>query len=297
MDWPLDGLTMVGLARLDDLQERVQTIVADGIPGDLIEAGSWRGGASLLMRATLDSLEGSGREVLVADSFQGFPAAGGEHGDGYDLSSDLAGVDFLAVPREEVAQTFARLGVDRGVTFVPGFFQDTLPGLSGRRWAIVRLDGDTYESTQVALESLYPGLSAGGYLIVDDYLMLDECRAAVDDFRAAHGITEPMEQIDWCAARWRRESEPDAGAVSAPAPTRAPERNAPTPVAREPRARVPSVQELEVRHELKGVEERLAWRRRNSATPRLRYAALEGSPFVGPARWLRSAIHQRRGGR
>lgn len=295
MDWPLHGLTMVGLARLDDLQERVEAVVADEVPGDLIEAGSWRGGASLLMRATLDSLEGPGREVFVADSFQGFPEVDGERTAGYDLPTDLAGVDFLAVSQEEVAQTFARLGVDRDVTFVPGFFQDTLPGLAGRRWAIVRLDGDTYESTRVALEALYPGLSVGGYLIVDDYVMLGECRAAVDDFRAAHRIIEPIEQIDWCAVRWRRESEPDAAATTARPGVQAPKRTSPKPVERHPRARVPSVHELEVRHELNALKEQLA-----EAEARLRDAEaqvrrLEGSPLIGPTRWLRTAIKRRRG--
>ena len=73
LDWPLNGLTMVGLSRLDDLQRCVESIVGDGIEGDLIEAGAWRGGASMLIRATLDSLGATDRTVWVADSFQGFP--------------------------------------------------------------------------------------------------------------------------------------------------------------------------------------------------------------------------------
>ena len=88
--------------------------------------------------------------------------------------------------------------------FVPGFFQDTLPDLGDRTWAIVRLDGDSYEATRVALDSLYPGLADGGYLIVDDYVVSKECRAAVDDFREEHGITEALEPVDWSCVRWRR---------------------------------------------------------------------------------------------
>ena len=52
---------------------------------------------------------------------------------------------------------FARFGLEQGVEFVEGFFDETLPTLRGRRWSVVRLDGDTYEATWVGLESLYPG--------------------------------------------------------------------------------------------------------------------------------------------
>src|SRR5215207_2150774 len=75
VDWPLHGVTMVGLARLDQLQACVEDVLADGVAGDLLEAGTWRGGAAMLMRATLDAHGEHGRTVWVADSFQGFPQA------------------------------------------------------------------------------------------------------------------------------------------------------------------------------------------------------------------------------
>jgi hypothetical protein len=253
MDWPLHGLTMVGLARLDDLQGCVESVVRDGVDGDLIEAGTWRGGASILIRATLDSLGADERTLWVADSFQGFPPAEAED-EGYDLRVDLAGVDFLAAPLEEVKANFARFGLEHGVEFVPGFFADTLPSLGGRRWSIARLDGDTYEATRLSLEVLYPGLAAGGYLIIDDYLQIDPCRDAVDDFRREFGITEPIEPVDWSCVRWRRESEPppSTGAVaSAPRLARA------APAERRPPARVPTIEEVELRHELEQLRERL----------------------------------------
>jgi macrocin-O-methyltransferase TylF-like protien len=261
MDWPLHGLTMVGLARLDDLQSCIETVVADQIEGDLIEAGTWRGGAAILMRATLDSLGEVGRTVFVADSFQGFPQVDHNSG-GYDLAVDLAGCDYLAIPLEEVQQNFARFGLSDGVTFVPGFFEDTLLGLAGRQWSIVRLDGDTYDATRFSLEALYPTLSPGGFLIVDDYLQIDPCREAVDDFRRERGITEPIEPVDWSGARWRRESEPEAqdgAAPPPPAPAHASNGSgALRAVQRRPRARVPAIEEVELRHELELVSGRLA---------------------------------------
>jgi O-methyltransferase len=246
MDWPLQGLTMVGLARLDDLQRCVEAIVADGVPGDVIEAGSWRGGASMLIRATLDTL-GDDRTVYVADSFQGFPELDGadEH------AARLSAFEFLAVPEQEVRDSFTRLGLDRGVELVPGFFEETLAPLAGRRWALVRLDADSHDATRLALRCLYPGLTPGGYLVIDDYGSFEGCRRAVDEFRAEHGIDEPIEAIDHTGARWRRES--DAPIHVSPAPAAAPPRAA----ARGRSPEVPTARELELAARVEELERRL----------------------------------------
>jgi O-methyltransferase len=201
-DWPWNGLSMAGLRRLDDLRWCVDAVVADGIEGDLIEAGTWRGGAAILMRAALDSLGVQDRTVWVADSFEGFPGSSEVSTDGTNI------LDYTAVSLDEVRSNFARLGLDRGVRFVPGFFAETMPKLRGRRWSLVRLDGDTYEATMDSLEALYPGLAKGGFLIIDDYGAFEACHAAVEDFRSRHAITEPMETIDWTGVRWRRETDP-----------------------------------------------------------------------------------------
>jgi O-methyltransferase len=245
MDWPLHGLTMVGLRRLDDLQACVETVVADGIDGEVIEAGAWRGGASILMRATLATL-GDDRTVWVADSFEGFA---GEESD--PEAAALSAFDILAAPVDDVRESFARVGCDSGVEIVPGFFADTLPALTGRRWAIVRLDADSYEATRFALDCLYPGLAVGGYLVIDDYGSFDGCRRAVDEFRAAHAIAEPIEAIDHTGARWRRESDAviDTSPVAPAAPPRA--------VARARAVHVPTVRELELAAQVTTLEERL----------------------------------------
>ncbi len=223
-DWPLDGLTMIGLDRLNDLQRCVESIVADDVAGDLIEAGAWRGGASILIRATLNTLGERNRTLWVADSFQGFPPpeVTGLRAD-RELEADMNRIDFLAPSLQTVQGYFERFGVAEGVTFVPGFFEDTMDALRDRRWSLVRLDADTYRATWLTLESLYPGLSAGGYLVVDDYFhpyLPESCRKAVDDFRAANSIDEPIEQIDWNGARWRKQSEPTT--PNAPARSREP---------------------------------------------------------------------------
>jgi len=243
-DWPLQALSMVGLRRLTDLRSCVETVVRDGVPGDLVEAGCWRGGASILIRATLDSLGADDRTLYVADSFTGFPMPDpGAYPEDSGLE-ELSTHDFLATPIDEVRRNFARFGVERGVELVPGFFDETLPDLRGRRWALVRLDGDTYEATKLALESLYPGLAAGGYLILDDYMLVEECQRAVAEFREAHGIEEPIEEVDGTGARWRRESERP---VEVTEPPQARRRDPRTRVAsRLPWVRVPTLPEIEL---------------------------------------------------
>jgi O-methyltransferase len=274
MDWPLQGLTMVGLGRLDDLQACVETVVADGIEGDLIEAGAWRGGASILMRATLDSL-GDERTLWVADSFDGFAAADDARADGIDLSA----FDFLAVPLAEVRASFARLGLDKGVRFVPGYFEQTLAGLAAERWAVVRLDADTYEATKHALAALYPRLALGGYLIVDDYGSFEGCRRAVDEFRSEHGIGELLEHVDSTCSRWRRERE--TAMPAAPAATAAAAPGTPTPpAAGRARAAVPTVRELELARDLAAARAQLL-----SAEAEI--ARLRGAPWRRARAWLR----------
>ena len=256
LDWPLSGLTMIGLNRLDDLQACVETVVRDGVEGDLIEAGTWRGGAAILMRATLDSLGAGDRTLHVADSFQGFPP---------EVELEPGAADFLAVAVDEVRESFARFGLERGVRIVPGFFEETLGSLQQERWAVVRLDADTYTATRTALEALYPGLAVGGFLIVDDYGVMaeHECRRAVDEFRSEHGISEPLEEVDWTCVRWRRED----GAPIQPArrPRAARALTAPPPRSHAPR--VPTARELELEREIAELRQRLrkrSWRRRPS---------------------------------
>ena len=166
------------------------------------------------MRATLDA-HGAGRTVVVADSFQGFPVA--------DEQGRLSDVDFLAVPQEEVRGELRPLRPRTTASAsCPGYFEETLPGLTGERWSLIRMDGDTYEATWVTLASLYGGLAPGGYVIVDDYRALTGMRPAVDDFRERHGIEEPLEDVDWTCVRWRRTS--DAPFEAAPPPASAPTR-------------------------------------------------------------------------
>ncbi|TMK89080.1 MAG: macrocin O-methyltransferase [Actinobacteria bacterium] len=201
--WPTTAETMVGLSRLDNLQHCIETVVADEVAGDLLEAGAWRGGASIFMRAVLATLGDTRRTVWVADSFEGLPRPDASYtadeGDEHWTYSELA------VSVEVVKANFAKYGfLDDQVRFLPGWFEETLPNAPISALAVLRLDGDMYSSTMQSLDALYPKLSEGGFAIIDDYGNLEPCRQAVDDYRAAHGIREPIERIDWTGVYWRR---------------------------------------------------------------------------------------------
>jgi hypothetical protein len=202
-DWPVYAQTMVGLKRLRNVRDCVETVLADGVPGDLIEAGCWRGGIAIMMRGILRAYGVEDRLVWAADSFAGLPEPDERR---YPADAGDRGhtVEELAVSIDEVGDNFRRYGLlDDQVKLLPGWFSETLPGVQNRRWAVIRLDGDLYESTMDGLVNLYPGLSTGGYLIVDDY-GFDNCRAAVEDYRREHGITDEIQRIDWTGAFWRR---------------------------------------------------------------------------------------------
>lgn len=205
------AVTMLPLARLDHLQACVEDVLRDGVPGDLLEAGVWRGGAAIFMRGVLRAHDVKDRCVWAADSFQGLPApdAGRFPREARAHAGPVMGEAFghLAASLQEVRANFERFGLlDAQVRFLPGWFKDTLPTAPVERLAVLRVDGDFHDSTRDVLVNLYDRLSVGGYLIVDDYGE-DEwtyCRKAVDDFRAERGITEPLVRVDRRCWYWRR---------------------------------------------------------------------------------------------
>jgi O-methyltransferase len=203
-DWPLEAETMIGLRRLEHLQDCVRDVLRRHVPGDLIETGVWRGGASIFMRAVLKVHGDAARVVWVADSFQGLPPPDVRRYPA-DAGDRLWTFPQLAIPLEQVKANFARYGLlDDQVRFVVGWFRDTLPTIPAERFAVLRLDGDLYESTMDALRHLYPKLSVGGYVIIDDYGAIPACKAAVEDFRAEHAIGDKLEAIDWTGVFWQR---------------------------------------------------------------------------------------------
>lgn len=203
LDWPAFAHTMIGAQRMDNLRQCLEQVIADDVPGDVIETGVWRGGASIFAKGILDAYGQSDRKVWLADSFEGLPKPNpDEYPD--DAEDQHYMLDFLRVGLDEVKANFEKYGLlDDRVIFVKGWFKDTLPALNIGPISVLRLDGDMYESTIVAFDSLYNKLSHGGFVIVDDYC-IKSCAKAVADFRSKHQIDEPMHEIDGIGVYWRK---------------------------------------------------------------------------------------------
>jgi O-methyltransferase len=194
-----DAETMLGTRQLDHMQKCIVDVLTRNVPGDLIEAGVWRGGMAIFMRAVLMAYQVTDRKVWAADSFAGLPAFDRQN-DTFDWNTGD-----MAVSLETVKTNFARYGLlDEQAVFLKGFFSDTLPTAPIRQLSILRVDADLYESTIDVLRNLYSALSPGGYAIFDDYQNLPDCRRAIDEFRRDHGITEEICRIDERAVCWQK---------------------------------------------------------------------------------------------
>jgi len=194
--------SMIGPERLANTREAAETVIAENIPGAMVETGVWRGGACIMMKAVM-SAYGVSRPLYVCDSFAGLPKLT----EGPDAVLTLDENPLLSAPVEDVRSHFERLDLlDDDVHFVKGWFEDTMPELarSGpEAIAVLRLDGDYYHSTMVVLENLYDKVSPGGFVIIDDYHAYEQCAQAVNEYRAAKGITDEMIEIDGVGIYWR----------------------------------------------------------------------------------------------
>jgi O-methyltransferase len=196
--------TLLGPAGLDNLQDCIEEVLRHDVRGDFIETGVWRGGAAIFMRGALAAYGDHERLVWAADSFTGLPPPSETRYPQDEREAFWAEESWLAVPLDVVKRNFERYGLlDDRVRFLVGWFHETLASAEIGRLSIIRLDGDMYGSTMDGLRFLYPKLSPGGYVIVDDY-WLPNCRAAVDDYRAEHGITEELVHVDRAIVYWRR---------------------------------------------------------------------------------------------
>lgn len=202
MDWPADAETMIGHMRLENLYACLKDAIDHNVDGHFIETGVWRGGACIFAKAICD-VYAPHKKVFVADSFCGLPQPDQSlpgHGE-CDFWNDA----YLKVSRKEVEENFKKYGrLDERVVFVEGWFNETLH-LLDEKFCVIRLDGDLYESTMAALNALYPKLQVGGYVILDEYMKLEGCRAATEVFRWKNNITEGIHVIDHSGAYWKKE--------------------------------------------------------------------------------------------
>lgn len=203
-DWPSVAHTMIGRKRLQNVRDLVESVIDNNIPGDFIETGVWRGGACIMMRAVLQAYNIQDKKVWLADSFEGLPPPNAKDYP-HDKNQKFHEYSELAVSLEEVKNNFEKYGLlDNQVEFIEGWFKDSLKNSPIDQLAILRLDGDLYESTIQPLDYLYDKLSVGGYVIVDDYNVVEACKLAVHDFLSARKITPTIIKIDEIGVYWKK---------------------------------------------------------------------------------------------
>jgi O-methyltransferase len=170
-----------------------------------MEAGVCQGGATIFLRALQVAYEEAARRTWVADSFQGVPPPSHDVDVHHKLDLSESRQPWIAFTRQMVEDNFRTYDLlDGHVHFIEGWFKDTLHAAPVEQLAILRLDGDLYESTWDTLAACYDRVVAGGFVIVDDYGALTPCRMAVDDFRRSRAITDRLRTIDWTGVFWRK---------------------------------------------------------------------------------------------
>lgn len=192
---PLLAYTMVTYDGLMGLVEITRHVQKEKIPGDLVEAGTWRGGAAGVMALSALSVPGPARRMHLFDSFQGIPEPDRKHDPVNWIVNDmklpeaealgrLRGIKALEAPRKDLEKVlFEICSYPREkVVIHEGWFQETVPtaGKNINAISMLRLDGDLYASTQVCLEHLYPKLVSGGFLIVDDWCLAGARKAVTE---------------------------------------------------------------------------------------------------------------------
>lgn len=208
-DWPSKAHSMIGNRRMTNLRQVTEFVIANHIPGDVIETGVWRGGACIMVRAIFKAYGVYDRRVWVADSFCGLPEPNPKYA--ADANDKHFTFSELVVSLDEVKSNFAKYDLlDEQVMFLKGWFSETLPKAPIQQLAILRLDGDMYESTMDGLVNLYHKVSAGGFVIVDDFGAVKGCQQAILEFRSKNKIEDPVQNIDGLGVFWRKSATSQA---------------------------------------------------------------------------------------
>lgn len=184
----ISSLTLLPADRLISLMTHVDVVIKEGVPGDFVECGVWRGGASFLMALRAEAAGIRDRTVWMFDSFEGLPAPTVR--DGRRARSWARGgssqtlLDNCRVDEVEVRTAAADLGLTKRVRIVKGWFEDSLPKLLDEvgEVSILRIDCDWYESVRTCLSLMFHVVTPGGLVILDDYYDWRGCAAAVHDF-------------------------------------------------------------------------------------------------------------------
>jgi O-methyltransferase len=201
--------TMITYDGLCSLFHQIKYCEENGIEGDYVEAGTWNGGGIGFMALANQRFSPNRRVIHAFDSFQGIPEP--THRDpkswfeddlglkAEDCKGRLRSVNKVIAPRESLEQLMFK-DLNFPVEYLKiyeGWFQDTVPAAAKNieKIALLRLDGDLYESTRVCLEHLFPRVVHGGFVIIDDWC-LSGAREAVEEFLKKNNLRPFIHFVD-----------------------------------------------------------------------------------------------------
>lgn len=193
--------TQTSPERIFTLARAVEYIVAGAIPGSFVECGVWKGGSMMAVAMVLQRLDASDAQLYLYDTYEGMPEPSAEDGnyaaDRWEKSAKGTSEHWNYASIEEVRKNLQTTNYSQvNLHFVKGKVEDTIPQTAPDRISLLRLDTDFYESTRHELEHLFPRLSPGGVLIVDDYGCYHGARKAVDDYVRENKTPLLLNRID-----------------------------------------------------------------------------------------------------
>lgn len=197
--------TMTSVSRMYALYNAIDYVVRAHIPGDIVECGVWRGGSSMLAALVLKQSGQTGRELFLYDTYEGMTEPGGRDIDRFRQPAKL---QLERATKDDLIWAYAALQDVRTnllstgypaekLNFVKGKVEDTIPSTAPEQIALLRLDTDWYESTYHELIHLFPRLTAGGVLILDDYGHWAGAREAVDQYFREQSVSLLLNRIDY----------------------------------------------------------------------------------------------------
>jgi O-methyltransferase len=199
--------TLTSPERIFSVIEAVSHVAARNIPGAIVECGVWRGGSMMAAALALRDMKCEDRDLYLFDTFEGMtkPVAVDIHSSSGNsalvefeqtqLGPDSSTGCYATLPEVKAAMARTQYNPDR-LHFIRGKVEDTIPSQAPASIALLRLDTDWYESTRHELEHLFPRLSPGGILIIDDYGEWQGARKATDEFIAHHAPALFLSRID-----------------------------------------------------------------------------------------------------
>lgn len=196
------SLTMIPNDRLENIRILLEIIIKNHIKGDIVECGTWRGGAMAYARSVLNVHNEKERLVHLFDTFTGFPCLpNSEYVYEREWCKDKRMNDNSL---ENVKKSFLKMNLLDGVKFYKGLFNNTIKDELFSRIALLRLDADSYENTLFLLNKLYNKIELNGFIIIDDYSDWKSCKSAVTFYRDKYKISEKIQLMKSGAAYWKK---------------------------------------------------------------------------------------------